>query len=390
MGAMMTAAQIRQARRIYIGNLPEGVTEHQISEFFDSAMNAADLVSENSKKAIAEEEKAGVQPGSLGVGHFGCISGVGINTEKSFAFVEFRFPEDATSSMGLDGIMLDGHALKVRRPKDYVPLPDNQTDSSYIPGIVSTNVRDSDHKLFVGGLPLSLTEDQAKELLSAYGPLRSFNLVRDAATNASKGFAFCEYADPEVTDVACEGLNGMIIQERYLVVRRANRHRRDHDGFQNQQVSMEALQDPQPRQILNLRVPAAAMLGALIAHNPKTQPSNVVQVMNMFSREEIYNDDMFTDVYLDVTEECSRYGELLEVTIPRPYMDERFRDRGMADDDLPDPSTDPPGVGRVFLKYGDIKEAERALHALGGRKYNGRTVITSFFDPMRLQSGRLG
>jgi len=44
-----------------------------------------------------------------------------------------------------------------------------------------------------------------KELLSSYGPLRSFNLVRDTSTNASKGFAFCEYVDHDITDIACEG-----------------------------------------------------------------------------------------------------------------------------------------------------------------------------------------
>jgi len=52
---------------------------------------------------------------------------------------------------------------------------------------------------------------QVKELLSSFGPLRSFNLVMDTATGLSKGFAFCEYLDPNVTDqvlciiVSCVG-----------------------------------------------------------------------------------------------------------------------------------------------------------------------------------------
>ena len=41
---------------------------------------------------------------------------------------------------------------------------------------------------------------QVKELLSSFGPLRSFNLVMDTATGLSKGFAFCEYLDPNITD----------------------------------------------------------------------------------------------------------------------------------------------------------------------------------------------
>lgn len=37
-------------------------------------------------------------------------------------------------------------------------------------------------------------------MLSSFGPLRSFNLVKDTATGLSKGYAFCEYLDPNITD----------------------------------------------------------------------------------------------------------------------------------------------------------------------------------------------
>lgn len=41
---------------------------------------------------------------------------------------------------------------------------------------------------------------QVKELLSSFGKLRAFNLVKDSATGLSKGYAFCEYADITITD----------------------------------------------------------------------------------------------------------------------------------------------------------------------------------------------
>ena len=44
-----------------------------------------------------------------------------VNTEKNFAFLEFRTPEETTHCMQLDGIILNGQSLKLRRPKDYVP-----------------------------------------------------------------------------------------------------------------------------------------------------------------------------------------------------------------------------------------------------------------------------
>ena len=42
-------------------------------------------------------------------------------------------------------------------------------------------------------------QDQVKELLTSFGQLRAFNLVKDSATGLSKGYAFCEYVDVNIT-----------------------------------------------------------------------------------------------------------------------------------------------------------------------------------------------
>ncbi len=36
--------------------------------------------------------------------------------------------------------------------------------------------------------------------MTAFGPLKAFNLVKDAVTAVSRGYAFCEYMDPLITD----------------------------------------------------------------------------------------------------------------------------------------------------------------------------------------------
>lgn len=43
-----------------------------------------------------------------------------------------------------------------------------------------------------------------RELVSAFGELRAFNLVKDLATGNSRGFAFFEYADAALTDRVCQ------------------------------------------------------------------------------------------------------------------------------------------------------------------------------------------
>jgi hypothetical protein len=62
--------------------------------------------------------------------------------------------------------------------------------SFHVPGVVSTNVPDSANKVFVGGLPSYLNEEQVMELLKSFGELKAFNLVRDNGTGPSKVRAY--------------------------------------------------------------------------------------------------------------------------------------------------------------------------------------------------------
>jgi splicing factor U2AF subunit len=145
--------------------------------------------------------------------------------------------------MAFDGIIFQGTPLKIRRPKDYVG-PEGATGSVHIPGVVSTTVQDSPNKIYIGGLPTYLGDEQVMELLKSFGELKSFNLVKEGAgqTGASKvcvsmfvkhitdsshhlsiqGFAFCEYVDTAVTDMAIAGLNGFNLADRVLTVQRAS------------------------------------------------------------------------------------------------------------------------------------------------------------------------
>jgi splicing factor U2AF subunit len=87
--------------------------------------------------------------------------------------------------MAFDGIIFINGPLKIRRPKDYGGI-DMSAPSIHVPGVVSTNVPDSINKIFVGGLPTYLNEEQVMELLKSFGDLKAFNLVRENGNGASK------------------------------------------------------------------------------------------------------------------------------------------------------------------------------------------------------------
>ena len=88
--------------------------------------------------------------------------------------------------MAFDGIIFINGPLKIRRPKDYGGIDLSGGSGVHVPGIVSTNVPDSINKVFVGGLPTYLNEEQVQELLKSFGELRAFNLVRENGNGPSK------------------------------------------------------------------------------------------------------------------------------------------------------------------------------------------------------------
>jgi len=65
-------------------------------------------------------------------------------------------------------------ALKVRRPKDFIGID----PSLGYPGMAG-GTGDSPNKLFIGGLPTYLNDEQIMELLKSFGELKSFNLVKE-------------------------------------------------------------------------------------------------------------------------------------------------------------------------------------------------------------------
>jgi len=272
-----------------------------------------------------------------------------INLDKNFAFIEFRSIEETTASMAFDGINFQGQALKIRRPRDYQPMPGQgqtlETIGLMSGGVVSTVVQDTPYKLFVGGLPSYLTEEQVKELLTSFGPLRSFNLVKDVASGLSKGYAFAEYADPSITDSAIAGLNGMQLGEKKLVVQLAS------VGAKGQSYNASAP--------VAIQVPGMGIMSQ--GSGPAT---DVLCLMNMVVPEELKEDEEYEDILEDIREECSKYGYVKSLDIPRPMA-----------------NVDVPGVGKVFIEFGSVMDCQKAQQALTGRKFANRVVVTSYFDP---------
>ncbi|XWS29316.1 hypothetical protein CRYUN_Cryun24cG0018600 [Craigia yunnanensis] len=332
----MTQQATRHARRVYVGGLSPTANEQSIAIFFSQVMAAI---------------------GGNTAGPGDAVVNVYINHEKKFAFVEMRSVEEASNAMALDGIIFEGAPVKVRRPSDYnpslaatlgpsQPSPNlNLAAVGLSPG--SAGVLEGPDRIFVGGLPYYFTEVQIRELLESFGPLQGFDLVKDRETGNSKGYAFCVYQDPSVTDIACAALNGIKMGDKTLTVRRANL------GSTQPKPEQESVLQHAQQQIALQR----------LILQPQGVPTKVVCLTQALSEDDLRDDEEYEDIVEDMKQEGGKYGALVNVVIPRP-----------------NPNGEPlPGVGKVFLEYSDIEGSRKAQAAMNGRKFDKNQVIAVFY-----------
>lgn len=273
------------------------------------------------------------------------------------------------------------------------------------------------------------------------GPLAALAIVRDQADpNRNRGYGFCQYKNAADTEKALEGLNGLQVGDRALIVKRAHTSQEKIQlgiglggvnsaaGFSVNplnaaaqaaalgvaagsaaQVEASAAQAaasvgagagfpgsgavggslaPDGGQPAPALVAAAAAAGfgdpttagaALAAVTgaagavpavpaaPAAPPADATRVLvlrNMCSREELTNDSDYAEIKEDVKDECGRFGAVLACEMPKPSAE------GAA--------ADPPGVGAIYVEYGDAAHAVAAAAALGGRDFGGKKVEAGF------------
>lgn len=87
------------------------------------------------------------------------------------------------------------------------------------------------NKLFVGGLPYSVTEDELRDLFAAIGEVDSAQIIIDRETNRSKGFGFVTMKTDDDAQAAIKELDGKDFQGRRLAVNEARPQERRERSF---------------------------------------------------------------------------------------------------------------------------------------------------------------
>lgn len=89
-------------------------------------------------------------------------------------------------------------------------------------------------KLFVGGLPYSVTDDELQQLFAPFGDIISAKVIIDRETNRSKGFGFVEMTNDDEAKAAIAEMHDKEVGGRKIAVNEARpQERRERPAFNN-------------------------------------------------------------------------------------------------------------------------------------------------------------
>ncbi|KAJ9154128.1 hypothetical protein P3X46_027496 [Hevea brasiliensis] len=261
----------RPMRRLYVENVPASASEKAVMECLNNFLISSCV-----------NHIRGSQP---------CISCI-INKEKGQALVEFLTPEDASAALAFDGSSFSGSIIKIRRPKDFVEVATGEPEKSVIAvNALSNIVKDSPHKIFIGGIPKAFSSKMIMEIASTYGPLKAYGF--ESSDNLNEPYAFLEYADHSVTFKACMGLNGMKLGGQVITAVQA---------VPNASTLETSGKPP------FYRIPEQAM--PLLK-----KPTQVLKLKNVFDPEALplLSHTEIEEILEDVRLECGRFGTVKSV-----------------------------------------------------------------------------
>lgn len=156
--------------------------------------------------------------------------------ELGFVTLEFRKREDADICLNLDGTEFkSGYKMRLNRVKRFIDEWNAEIDKGRNPintallggqkgNHFSEDIRElpkeeeknekvkkkkdddgfqTEFKLYMGNIPLTMTDGEVRKLCESFGRLKNFNLMKDLANpELNKGFAFFEYVDQRAADKA--------------------------------------------------------------------------------------------------------------------------------------------------------------------------------------------
>ncbi|ODV62187.1 uncharacterized protein ASCRUDRAFT_132714 [Ascoidea rubescens DSM 1968] len=277
---------------------------------------------------------------------------------------DFRIP---SILIALDGRLIDhlNFRLSISRPDEYI-IP-NSTQTSDRKNSYWSIVPDSDSKLVISNIPLKYDDESLKQKISAISDIENLCLLKEKNNpNINKDIAFLTFKDWQNTSKYIEKLNSFELEGSKLICKRCCA------GYQ-QNVQMNCLN------LLNL------VKGTDPSIHKK---SNVLLILNSFNVGEILDKqstavnkesnsiiqkeivEKVNSLESDFREECSKYGEVIDIKIPHLENIANFKKEIGANSNF----------GKIFIKFKNSEICSNVMKNISGRKYNDRLLLSTYFS----------
>ena len=175
-------------------------------------------------------------------------------------------------------------------------------------------------KLLVSNFPVEHTKDMIFQICSVFGKLKSVDLLKDPATGEFRGQAHVEFDSELDAKRGYTGMMGFKINDQTLFVKR----------------------------LTTIYAPSTSLEGEVFKNLIEDKPTCCLVLKNLLNPAEIDGRDDYKELEVAVEEEMQRYGECQKVHCPRPPM---FGEASSV-----------PGYGKVYVKFSNEEESEKAKH----------------------------
>lgn len=343
--AAQQAAQDKINRELFVGNTPPGTSEMLLLQFLNGAMRRIQLCGPN-ESPIRQ-----------------------CRVNQKFAFVECASIEAANKVLNINGIPFLGACLKVSRPSKYtgatVPSRSWQelTGQALPAGITDPSEEKLHRELFIGNTTPEMTADMLTDFIGkalqqvglTSAPGNPINTCR-----VSGKFAFVELRSQEEAANALN-LNNIPYLGAVLRVGRPSKYTGPQTPHGNWE---DILAKFMSGELIMNGANGAATATATTTATPITPTSNVVELTNMLSEEDLQSDNDYEEITEDTKDECGQFGALKSVVIPRTG----------------------PGKTKIFLEYVSKNDAAKAIQGLAGRTFDGKSVEATFFSMEKFEA----
>jgi hypothetical protein len=359
---IINPAQDKINRELFVGNTPAGTSELLLQHFVNAAMRRSGLCGPYESPVV------------------------NARVNSKFAFVELNSIDMANKCLNLNGIPFLHVQLKICRPSKYIGPVVPAITWFQLTGQDANNMYDPEleklqRELFVGNTTPEMTAQMLQDFLG--NAMQQVGLCTApgnpiSSCRVSGKFAFIELRSA-IEAANALNLNNIPYLGTALRVGRPSKYNGPPEQHLNWEdilakylsgelqpsnfgannnintmsdVTTTATQQPPPQ------VPSSSS-SSDIDTAPK---SRIVELRNMLSMDDLNNPEEYQDIMDDTKEQCSEFGTLQSVIIPR---------------------NDEMGATKIFLEYHTIEDAAKAIAGLQGRTFDGRLVEATYFDEIK-------